>query len=165
MRNGTIANGPITQIAWVTDDLAALEEMLSGRFGSGAWTRIPDVHFGPGAGTYRGQPCDATADISLSYARDLQLELIRPVAGASVWSEFLERHGPGLHHVCFRVDDMDVAVAAAAEAGLEVLQRGSMAGMMEFAYLDGSSFGAPYVELARISPEMDAFFAEIKAGD
>lgn len=164
MESGTIASGPITQVAWVTDDLDALEGMLSGRFGSGAWTRIPGVHFGPDAGTYRGRPCDTTADIALAYAGDLQLELIRPVAGDSVWSEFLERHGSGLHHVCFRVSDMDVAVAAAAQAGLPVLQRGSMAGMMEFAYLDGSAFGAPYVELARISPEMDAFFDGIKAG-
>ena len=159
-----ITNGPITQVSWVTDDLDAMERTLSGQFGVGAWTRIPGVRFGPDSCTYRGRPCDAVADISMAYSGDLQLELIRPVSGASVWSEFLERHGPGLHHVCFRVPDLPEAVAAAAAEGVEVLMSGNMAGPMEFAYLDGSAFGAPYVELARISPEMDAFFAAIKAG-
>lgn len=158
-----IATGPVAQLAWVTDDLDALEGLLSGQFGVGAWTRIPGVHFGPEACTFRGRPADTTADISLAYSGDLQLEIIRPVAGESIWAEFLDRCGPGLHHVCFRVDDMGEALAAAIEAGLEVLQAGEMAGMMEFAYLDGSAFGAPYVELARISPEMDAFFAAVKA--
>ena len=42
-----IASGPITQVAWVTDDLEATETLLREQFGSGAWTRIPDVRFEP----------------------------------------------------------------------------------------------------------------------
>ncbi|GAB3851143.1 VOC family protein [Nocardioides maradonensis] len=159
-----ITNGPLTQVSWVTDDLDATEQLLSGQLGAGAWTRIPGVRFDPDSCTFRGRPCDAVADISMAYSGDLQLELIRPVSGESVWSEFLATHGPGLHHVCFRVPDLPEAVAAAEAEGIEVLMSGAMAGPMEFAYLDGSAFGAPYVELARISPEMDAFFAAIKAG-
>ncbi|HWJ82169.1 MAG TPA: VOC family protein [Nocardioides sp.] len=159
----TIASGPISQVAWVTDDLDALEGALSGQFGVGRWTRIPEVRFGPDACLLRGEPCDATADISLAWSGDLQLELIRPVSGDSVWSEFLDRSGPGLHHVCFRVPDLAAALAEAAVQGVEVLMSGSMPGPMEFAYLDGSAWGAPYVELARISPEMDAFYDAIRS--
>jgi catechol 2,3-dioxygenase-like lactoylglutathione lyase family enzyme len=160
----SISTGPITQVAWVTDDLDALERLLSEQFGVGKWTRIPDVRFGPDACTYRGEPCDATADISMAYSGDLQLELIRPTAGESVWSEFLERSGPGLHHVCFRVPDMAAALEEVAAQGIAVLMQGAMAGPIEFAYVDGAGYGAPYVELARISPEMDAFFDAIRSG-
>ena len=163
----SIAEGPITQIAWVVDDIAATEELLGGQFGVGAWTRIPDVRFGPEDCTLRGEPADFTVHVSLGYAAkgtsDLQLELIQPVSGESIYTEFLAVSPPGLHHVCFEVDDIDAACASAESAGHPVLQRGSMmGGAMEFAYVDGSAAGAPYVELARIGPDMRAFFDDVK---
>jgi catechol 2,3-dioxygenase-like lactoylglutathione lyase family enzyme len=159
-----IAEGPITQLAWVTDDVGATEALLREQFGSGPWTRIPDVHFDAEHSRLRGEPAAFTAHISLAYAGDLQLELIEPVAGESVHTEFLARCGPGLHHVCFAVDDLAAACARAEAAGVPVLQTGSMMdGEIEFAYLDGSAGGAPYVELARIGPQMAAFFEAIRA--
>jgi 4-hydroxyphenylpyruvate dioxygenase-like putative hemolysin len=108
-------------------------------------------------------PVEFTTHVSLGYAGDLQLELIQPVSGPTIHAEFLEAHGPGLHHVCFDVDDLDEACARAEAAGLPVLMRGSMMdGEIEFAYLDGSAGGAPYVELARIGPQMREFYAAVK---
>jgi catechol 2,3-dioxygenase-like lactoylglutathione lyase family enzyme len=160
-----IAEGPIVQVAWVTDDIAASEALLREQFGSGPWTRIPDVHFDREHSRLRGQPQEFTAHISLAYAGDLQLELIEPVAGESVHTEFLARSGPGLHHVCFAVDDLAAACARAEAAGVQVLQTGSMMdGEIEFAYVDGFSGGAPYVELARIGPQMAAFFEAVRRG-
>jgi 4-hydroxyphenylpyruvate dioxygenase-like putative hemolysin len=87
------------------------------------------------------------------------------VAGPSIHREFLDAHGPGLHHVCFGVDDVDQACAAAEAAGVPVLMRGSMMdGEIEFAYVDGSAGGAPYVELARIGPQMQEFYDAVKNG-
>lgn len=158
-----IANGPITQVAWVTDDVEATEALLREQFGSGPWTRIPDVQFGPEHCTYRGEPADFTVHVSLAYLGDLQLELIQPVSGESIYTDFLAENRPGLHHVCFEVDDLAAARSRAETAGLQVVQSGSMMdGAMEFAYVDGSSAGAPYVELARIGPEMAAFFDAIR---
>jgi catechol 2,3-dioxygenase-like lactoylglutathione lyase family enzyme len=159
-----IAEGPVIQLAWVTDDIAATEALVREQFGSGPWTRIPDVHFDAEHSRLRGEPTAFTAHISLAYAGDLQLELIQPVAGESVHTEFLARCGPGLHHVCFAADDLAAACARAEAAGVPVLQTGSMMdGEIEFAYVDGSAAGAPYVELARIGPAMAAFFAAIRA--
>jgi methylmalonyl-CoA/ethylmalonyl-CoA epimerase len=36
----------------------------------------------------------------------LHLEIHQPVEGVSLWQEFLEGHGEGVDHVCFRVDDI-----------------------------------------------------------
>ncbi len=145
------------QIAWVTTDLDATQSALTTLLGARKWVRVPGVHFGPDTCTYRGRPADFTADISFSYAGDTQLEVIAPVTGDSVYSEFLERAGAGLHHICLAVDDVDAAVGSA-----EVVQRGTMPGGMEFAYVSAAAAGVPYVEIAHISPEIQMFFDYVK---
>lgn len=161
----SIAGGPIMQICWVTDDIEATERLLGEQFGIASWMRIPDVRFGADTTTLRGVPVDCTLHVSLGYAGDVQVELIQPVAGPSIHREFLDAHGAGLHHVCFAVDDVDAACSAAEAAGVPVLMRGSMMdGEIEFAYVDGSAGGAPYVELARIGPQMQAFYDAVRAG-
>jgi catechol 2,3-dioxygenase-like lactoylglutathione lyase family enzyme len=145
------------QIAWVTEDLDATEKALTTLLGAKKWLRVPAVHFSPDTCTYRGRPADFVADISFSYAGDTQLELIAPVTGASVYSEFLDRAGPGLHHICIEVDDVDKAIGEA-----EVVQRGVMPGGMEFAYVSAEAAGVPYIEIAHIPPEIQAFFDKVK---
>jgi catechol 2,3-dioxygenase-like lactoylglutathione lyase family enzyme len=147
------------QIAWVTRDLDATEKALTTLLGAKKWIRMPGVHFGPDTCTYRGRPADFVADISLSYAGDTQLELIAPVNGDSIYTEFLDRTGPGLHHICVEVDDVE---AALAERGAEVVQRGVMPGGMEFAYVTARQAGVPYLEIAHIPSEIRAFFDYVK---
>ena len=106
-----VAQGPIIQVAWVIEDIDAAESLWGSAFGIAKWTRIPDVHFGPDTCTYRGEPADFVVHVSLAYAGDLQLELIQPVSGDNIYTEFLGAGGPGLHHVCFESDDLDTAVA------------------------------------------------------
>ncbi len=167
-----IASGPVTQVCWVTDDLEATESLMARRFGGGAWTRLRDVTFGADTTTLRGQPVEFTAHVSLAYAGDLQLEVIEPVSGPTIHAEFLAAHGPGLHHVCREVDDLDAACARAEAAGTPVLMRGSMMdGQIAFAYLeaaegsaDDGADGAPYLELAQVGPQMKEFYAAVRAG-
>jgi catechol 2,3-dioxygenase-like lactoylglutathione lyase family enzyme len=147
------------QIAWVTRDLDATERALTTLLGAKKWIRLPGVHFGPESCTYRGRPADFVADISLSYAGDTQLELIAPVTGESIYTEFLDRAGAGLHHICIEADDVERAVA---ERHADVVQRGVMPGGMEFAYISADDAGVPYIEIAHISPEIRAFFDYIK---
>jgi len=147
------------QIAWVTRDLDATETALTTLLGARKWIRMAGVHFGPDTCTYRGKPADFVADISLSYAGDLQLELIAPVRGESVYAEFLGRTGAGLHHICIEADDLDRALA---ECNADVVQRGVLPGGMEFAYVSAEASGVPYIEIAHISPEIRRFFDYIK---
>jgi hypothetical protein len=147
------------QIAWVTQHLDATETALTTLLGAKKWIRMPGVHFGPDSCTYRGRPADFVADISLSYAGDTQLELIAPVRGASIYTEFLDRAGPGLHHICIETDDVERVLS---ERGAEVVQRGLMPGGMEFAYVSADGAGVPYIEIAHIPPEIRAFFDYVK---
>jgi catechol 2,3-dioxygenase-like lactoylglutathione lyase family enzyme len=147
------------QIAWVTPDLDATERALTSLLGAKKWIRMPGVHFGPDTCTLRGQPADFVADISLSYAGDMQLELIAPVSGESIYTEFLERAGAGLHHICIETDDLERALA---QRDAEVVQRGLMPGGVEFAYVSAEGAGVPYIEIAHIPSEIRAFFDYVK---
>jgi hypothetical protein len=154
-----------TQIAWVTLDLDATETALTGLLGVRKWVRIPDVHFAPDTCSYLGKPADFVASISLSYLGDMQLELICPVRGESIYSDFLRDCGPGLHHICMEAespDGFDTALADAADRGAAVVQQGVMPGGIQFAYVSAPQAGVPFIEIAYISPEMRAFYDYIK---
>jgi catechol 2,3-dioxygenase-like lactoylglutathione lyase family enzyme len=100
------------------------------------------------------QICWVTDDLEVTE------RLLSDQFGVGAWTRIA-----GLHHVCFDVDDLDGACAAAEAAGVPVLMRGSMTdGEIEFAYVDGSAAGTPYVELARVGPRMREFYAAAKEG-
>jgi methylmalonyl-CoA/ethylmalonyl-CoA epimerase len=48
------------------------------------------------------------------------IELIAP-AGNPGLQRFLDKRGPGLHHVCFEVDDLDGALATLKAAGVPLI--------------------------------------------
>lgn len=153
------------QIAWVTRDLGAAEATLTALMGARTWVRMPGVHFAPDACTYRGAPADFVADISLSYAGDMQLELIAPVSGVSIYTEFLDTVGPGLHHVCLEAPDgaaFERALTDADQRGAPVVQEGVMSGGMRFAYVSAPDAGIPFIEIACIPTEIKSFFDYIK---
>lgn len=153
------------QTAWVSRELNATEAALARLLGVRKWVRMPGVRFGPDDCTYRGEPADFSADISLSYLGDMQLELIAPMHGRSIYHDFLAAAGPGLHHICVAADsaeDFDARCAAAVAGGADLVQHGTMAGGMQFAYLAAPQAGVPYLEIAHFPAEIRAFFDYIK---
>lgn len=152
------------QIAWVTRDLDATEAALTTLLGAKKWIRMPDMHFGPDTCLHRGAPADYHADISLSYAGDTQLELIAPTRGESIYTEFLDASGPGLHHICVEAEDLQDFDAQLAAAGpsTPVVARGVMAGGMQFAYLSAAAAGVPFVEIAYLPADIKTFFDYVK---
>lgn len=156
---------PPVQIAWVTSDLATTEATLSALLGVRKWVRMPGVHFAPDTCRYRGEPADFVADIALSYLGDMQLELIAPVSGRSIYDDFLRDSGPGLHHICVEAEDAEGFAAMLDDAtahGAEIVSEGVMPGGMRFAYVAVPDAGVPCVEVAQIPSEIRAFFDYIK---
>jgi Glyoxalase/Bleomycin resistance protein/Dioxygenase superfamily len=161
----SLSFGSPVQVAWVTPDLNATETALTGLLGVKKWIRLPDVHFAPETCSYLGKPADFVASISLSYLGDMQLELIEPVRGPNIYSDFLRDNGSGLHHICVEADSLenfDATLRSAAEHGAVVAQQGVMPGGLRFAYLSAPQSGVPFVEIAHFSAEMRQFFDYIK---
>lgn len=52
---------------------------------------------------------------------DAHVELIAPLGPGSGVARFLERRGPGLHHVAYRVDNIEAALASLSAAGVRLV--------------------------------------------
>jgi methylmalonyl-CoA epimerase len=52
---------------------------------------------------------------------DSHVELIAPIGPESGVAKFIERNGPGLHHVAYRTDDIDAALERVRAAGLRLI--------------------------------------------
>jgi methylmalonyl-CoA/ethylmalonyl-CoA epimerase len=84
---------------------------------------------------YRGEPSDFRIKIAVGMMGSLQMELIQVLQGKTVYEEFLERNGDGLHHLGFYVKNMDERIEALSKLGIGVLMKGERVGA-KFAYLD-----------------------------
>ena len=73
-----------------------------------------------------------------------QVELLQPMPDTkSLWADFLNTHGEGLHHICVRVADVDAAAAKLVEKGGEIMV--STPGV--FAYVNIGGPGSVILEL------------------
>ena len=52
---------------------------------------------------------------------DVQIELLEPRDPASPVAKFLARRGPGIHHICYRVPDLDRALERCRAAGYRLV--------------------------------------------
>ena len=55
--------------------------------------------------------------IAFLEAGEVLIELLEPLHEASQISKFLEKRGPGLHHICFEVDDIRGGIQSLNDAG------------------------------------------------
>ncbi len=64
-----------------------------------------------------------------------EIELLEPINANAGMAKFLERHGEGLHHICFETDDVAAELASAKAKGIAVIDhqpRPGLAGMICF---------------------------------
>ena len=52
-----------------------------------------------------------------------EIELLTAPDAESPIGKFLARRGPGIHHICFRVDDLVAALDACRKAGYELIDQ------------------------------------------
>src|SRR5690349_1390079 len=60
-------------------------------------------------------------DAALLDIGDSHVELLQPLGPDTPVGKFLERKGPGLHHLAYRVDSVEEALKACAAAGLRLI--------------------------------------------
>ena len=153
----------IYQICFVTRDLEATQAFLHEHAGVGRFRVFPDPSFREL--TYRGEPADFRINLSLGYAGDTQFEVIEPISGPSLYTEFLESSGPGLHHLGFLVEDFDRAARGYEANGYRVVQSGVFGAATRFAYYDTMAQCGAIMELIEHNDEVQKLFDEIKRGE
>ena len=89
--------------------------------------------------SYQGEPSEYKMRVALSYLGPMRIELIEMVEGDTVYADFVEKHGFGVHHFGVLVEDMGLAIAEAEAADLRMIMDGAGFGHDgdgHYAYLD-----------------------------
>ena len=134
---------PVYQLGYVVRDIERACKHYESVFGTGPFSDVIDVNM-DGA-ILRGKPVDTRIKVAFVQSGDVQIELIEPVGGKNPYTEFLEARGEGIHHLAYKVDDMEAMKAVFTEkVGEPVFYRDM--GVMEFAYYDTSEVGGLMIE-------------------
>jgi methylmalonyl-CoA/ethylmalonyl-CoA epimerase len=82
-------------------------------------------------------------------AGDSLVELLEPAALDSPIGKFITKRGPGIHHVCFVVDDLPGALDRCRAAGIRLIDETPRLGAegKHIAFLHPSSTGGVLIEL------------------
>jgi methylmalonyl-CoA/ethylmalonyl-CoA epimerase len=78
------------------------------------------------------------------------VELLEPQVAESPIGKYLAKRGPGMHHVCFAVDDLDAALERCRAAGVKLIDERPRMGAegKRIAFLHPSSTAGVLVELS-----------------
>jgi methylmalonyl-CoA/ethylmalonyl-CoA epimerase len=70
-------------------------------------------------------------------------------------ARFLEKRGPGIHHMCFEVDDIEATLAQLREHNVQLINEQPQEGHggRKYAFVHPKSTGGVLVELYQLSGE------------
>ena len=130
---------PISQIALVVNDIHAAMDAFQQALGWGPWNvyehKPPSLHH-----THlHGEATPYTMIGAETHVGPIVVELIQPVEGPSIYKEWLETKGEGLHHIACMAhtqDEADAIKARFGATGADVLMGGRIGETIEFYYLD-----------------------------
>jgi len=79
------------------------------------------------------------------------VELLAPLSSETAVGKFLERNGPGMHHVAYRTDDIEAALNAARNAGLRLIDEEPRIGIRgsKVAFVHPKATGGVLTELVQ----------------
>jgi methylmalonyl-CoA/ethylmalonyl-CoA epimerase len=90
-------------------------------------------------------------DAALLDVGDGHVELLQPLGSDTPVGKYLARKGPGLHHVAYRVADIDATLGALAEAGLRLIDERPRIGIRNsrVAFIHPASTGGVLTEIVQ----------------
>jgi methylmalonyl-CoA/ethylmalonyl-CoA epimerase len=127
----------IDHIGVAVEDLEAALALYSGPLGL--------------SGVHRETVAEQGVEAALLDVGDGHVELLAPLDPDSPVGRFLNRRGPGLHHVAYRVQDIDAARQDARAAGLRLLDEQSRTGIRgsRVAFLHPKATGGVLTEIVQ----------------
>ncbi|MFO8059320.1 MAG: VOC family protein [Bacillota bacterium] len=90
----------IAHVCIVVRDVEKTARTYSSLFGVGPFT-IRTTHTPPSRGAVHGEPAGYTLKFGYAQAGPIVLELVETVEGDTIYREFIDEHGEGIHHIGF----------------------------------------------------------------
>jgi methylmalonyl-CoA/ethylmalonyl-CoA epimerase len=86
---------------------------------------------------------------------DSHVELLQPLGPDTAVGKFLARRGPGLHHVAYRVDDVEDALRQLAAAGVRLIDERPRSGIRNsrVAFVHPAATGGVLTEIVQPAEE------------
>ena len=131
-----------SQICLVVKDLKQAAEYYESVLGIGPFV-FPKIVYKDIS--YLGQPSDGYWEMAFARMGPMELELSCPLRSPSIYEDFLNDQGEGLHHLGFDIDDLDATIARAESLGIRVLMSGRT-DKGGFAHLDTRKVGGTIFE-------------------
>lgn len=97
----------VKHIAFASADATAAVEVLQAVFGKAEDAEVKDL-----VSNYR---------VGRFTVGGVQMQFCEPLPGDVRFSKHLAEHGPGLHHICFAVDDIDEVIDRVNAKGIPLL--------------------------------------------
>lgn len=155
-----VQQGKFIQICFVVEDLERAMQRHSKFFGAGPWFLTNWWEPADDPSIHRGVRQPLGTRTALAYAGDMMFELVTPNSGSqSVFTEWVERRGFGVHHYGFGVEDFDDTLRSLRAAKSEIVfssrtPRGTRIAMIE----EDAELGA-LKEFIEITPSTRNFYA------
>ena len=104
---------------------------------------------------HRETVADQGVEAALLDVGDAHIELLQPLGPDTAVGKFLARRGPGLHHVAYRVPDVEQTLAALAQAGMRMIDERPRTGIRgsRVAFVHPASTGGVLTEIVQPAPE------------
>ena len=109
------------------------------------------------AAAHREVVAEQGVEAVLLDAGENHVELLAPLGPDTPIGRFLQRNGPGLHHVAYQVSDIESALAELTQAGLELIDKVPRVGIAgaRVAFLEPRSTGRVLVEIVEPAHHSD----------
>lgn len=162
---------PITQISLAVRDLDATMAQYYRAFGWAPWQVFEHVKPVHHRTELRGEQVDYSLRGAEVYVGSLNFELLQPLAGPNLWSEFMDKRGEGIASIAtmfLEREDGDAAKQAFKdEFNVDVIMKADIGDHIEYYYLDteeqfgcliesGSGHAIDFVKPAQIYPHPGA---------
>jgi methylmalonyl-CoA/ethylmalonyl-CoA epimerase len=90
-------------------------------------------------------------DVAFLEVGDSHVELLQPAAADTGVARFIEKRGPGIHHICLEVEDIDAMLAQLKAHRVRLINEEALAGRgRRYAFVHPQGTGGVLVELYQL---------------
>jgi len=129
----------VEHIGFVARDVERTAEMLSNYLGIKDWrilTIEPPVLYDA---TFHEKKISHSFKVAVAHLNDINIEILMPIKGESVYTEFLREKGEGFHHICYLFSsevELEEMKEELENKGGKVIQSGKIKGRGFYYYIE-----------------------------
>jgi methylmalonyl-CoA/ethylmalonyl-CoA epimerase len=145
----------IQQVCVVVEDCHATIQQFVEKAGIGPWAVWTYGPHNLSNMRVRGVETPYSMKLAIAWTSDIRWEVIQPLEGRSIYREFIDEKGEGIHHVLVKHDnrDFDAALEEFRRRGCAPLMEGHMTEReIDFVYVETDGPCKMIMELSKRSP-------------